>query len=63
MRALAREPGGWVMLAALRDRLAGLAQAQVDGVLVAMNRTKGVRIVPESNQKRLADAARAGTRR
>lgn len=51
--ALAREPGAWVGLADLRDRLDGLDRTRVDVVLVKMNRTKSVRIVPESNQKAL----------
>ena len=50
---LAREPGGWVGLADLRDRLDGLDRGQVDAALVAMNHTKSVRVSPESNQKML----------
>jgi hypothetical protein len=53
--SLTREPGGWVGLADLRDRLLGLERTQVDAVLVAMNRTRPVRIVPESNQVTLSE--------
>lgn len=55
---LARKDGGWVGLAELRERLDGLDRGRVDGVLVAMNRRKGVRVVPESNQKTLTQRDR-----
>lgn len=56
--ALAREPGGLVDLADLRDRLDGLPRVDVDRALVALNRTKAVRIVPESDQKSLTQRDR-----
>jgi hypothetical protein len=52
---LTRQPGDWVGLADLRDRLPGIDRVQVDAVLVAMNRTRPVRIVPESNQVTLSE--------
>jgi hypothetical protein len=51
--ALAREPGDWVGLADLRDRLDGMNRDQVDRVLMTMNRTKGITVAAESNQKAL----------
>jgi hypothetical protein len=56
--ALAGEPDGWVRLADLRDQLDGLDRAEFDKALVALNRTKAVRIVPESDQKALTQRDR-----
>lgn len=56
--SLTREGGGWVGLADLRERLGGIDRTEVDAVLVAMNRTRPVRIVPESNQKALTQRER-----
>jgi hypothetical protein len=51
---LAAQPGGWVKLAPVRQRLGDLPRAEVDAVLVEMSRQQGVAIVPESNQKTLS---------
>ena len=50
---LVRRPGDWANLADLRGLLGGLSKADVDAVLMAMNLTPTVSIVPESNQKML----------
>jgi hypothetical protein len=56
---LATRPGDWVKLADLRQVVGELPRAQVDRVLVQLNRTPEVSIVPESNQKALSDRDRA----
>jgi hypothetical protein len=56
---LAAGPGHWVKLADLRDVLGALDRSEVDRMLVGMNRTPAVSIVPESNQKILTDRDRA----
>jgi hypothetical protein len=56
---LAREPGGWVTLARLRDALGQRHdQATVDQALRQLNREPDVNLVPESNQKTLSGADR-----
>jgi hypothetical protein len=50
---LASQPGDSVPLADLRARLSGLSKSEVDRVLVLMNRTPEVSILPESNQMTL----------
>jgi hypothetical protein len=56
---LAHRPGEWVTLTALRELLGGIPRDQVDAVLVRLNRTPSVTIVPEQNQKSLTEADRA----
>lgn len=56
---LAGRPGSWVRLADLRPLLGEPARAEVDRVLVQMNRAPGVSIVPESDQKTLTERDRA----
>jgi hypothetical protein len=56
---LADGPGRWVKLSDLRGVLSGSPRADVDRVLVEMNRKPDVSIVPESNQKALTDEDRA----
>jgi hypothetical protein len=58
-RTLAREPGGWVGLAALRARLEGVARDEVDAALRRMAGRPGVHVQPESNQQALTGADRA----
>lgn len=55
---LARRPGEWVKLADLRDELGSLPRHAVDAILVALNRTPSVNLVPESNQKMLTKRER-----
>lgn len=51
---LAQQPGGWVPLADLRERLgADIPRREVDAALVRLNRQPGVRVIPEANQKSL----------
>lgn len=57
--ALAPRPGAPIKLAALRSTLGSLPRADVDRVLVQMNRAPDVSIVPESNQKTLTNEDRA----
>ncbi|MEU4781318.1 hypothetical protein [Micromonospora sp. NPDC023633] len=58
-RELAREPGAWVGLADLRERLGGQDRATVDATLRAMVRQDGVRIIPVANTKSLTARDRA----
>lgn len=51
---LRTEPRGWVSLTKLRPLLVGYSKNEVDTVLNRMNRTKGVNIIPESNQSLLS---------
>jgi hypothetical protein len=57
--ALAQKPGDLVMLDALRGELADASRAEVDAILVELNRTPDVQLIPESNQKVLTAAERA----
>ncbi len=56
---LAREPGDWVSLTRVRERLADVARADVDAALESMIELPDVNIVPASNQKALTGADRA----
>ena len=56
---LAPGPGEWVGLADLRDRLADLSRADVDGALMALLDQDGVRIIPVANTKALKPRDRA----
>lgn len=56
---LRKEPRGWVSLTELRPLVAGYSREEVDAALVKMNRTKGVNIIPQSNQKILTSGDRA----
>jgi hypothetical protein len=56
---LAREPGDWVSLTRVRERLADVARADVDATLESMIELPDVNIVPASNQKALTGADRA----
>ncbi|MER6754047.1 hypothetical protein AB0I85_17405 [Micromonospora echinofusca] len=58
-RELAREPGAWVGLADLRERLGGQDRAAVDATLRAMVHQDGVRIIPVANTKSLTARDRA----
>jgi hypothetical protein len=53
-RKLAQRPGEWVSLTRLRPLLPEATRGDVDDTLQRMNRTAGVHIVPESNQKALS---------
>jgi hypothetical protein len=51
--ALAAQPGEWVGLADLRDRVTDLTRADVDAALLALLDGGGVRIIPVANTKAL----------
>ncbi len=53
------EPRGWVGLRTLRERLGGLARADVDVALLRLDLLPGVYLQPESDQKTLTEADRA----
>jgi hypothetical protein len=55
---LAPRPGAWVKLADLRPLVSRVDRAEVDRILVQMNRAPDVSIVPESNQKTLTSRDR-----
>jgi hypothetical protein len=57
--ALAQKPGDFVMLEAIRGELADAPRAEVDTILVELNRAADVNLIPESNQKVLTAAERA----
>lgn len=50
---LAGRPGDWVGLADLREQLADLSRAEVDGALLTLLDQDGVRIIPAANTKAL----------
>ena len=50
---LVSEPGQWLGLADLRDRLSGLDPSTVNDTLRAMAQMKGVRIIPVANSRAL----------
>ena len=52
-RSLVREPGGWVSLADLRDKLAGVPAAAVDAALKQLVRQPDVILIPETDQSSL----------
>lgn len=56
---LAPRAGAYVMLEDLRAGLGGTAQADVDTVLVQLDRAQKIHLVPESNQKVLTAGQRA----
>ncbi|TFV58094.1 hypothetical protein E4P42_13325 [Mycobacterium sp. PS03-16] len=56
---LASRAGGWVGLAALRDELADVGRGALDAALLRLERTPGVSLIPEENQKTLTGADRA----
>lgn len=56
---LATEPGGWVRLSRVRERLADLSRDEVDAALRRLDRRPGVLLDPEVNRKTLSDADRA----
>ncbi|WP_117213374.1 hypothetical protein [Allorhizocola rhizosphaerae] len=58
-RKLRTEPRGWVSLTELRPLITGHSKAKVDAALTKMNRTKGVNLIPQSNQKILTADDRA----
>jgi hypothetical protein len=57
-RALAREPGGWVSLADLRERLRDMPRSELDTTLKAMISRPGVSIIPEADQSSLKERDR-----
>ena len=58
-RDLAREPGNWVGLADLREKMGNLDKTSVDETLRAMVHEDDVRIIPVSNTKALKPRDRA----
>lgn len=58
-RRLRNEPRDFVSLTKLRPMLGGLSKQQVDDTLRRMNSTKGVNLIPQSNQKILTAQDRA----
>ncbi|MEW1589271.1 hypothetical protein AB0283_27935 [Micromonospora vinacea] len=58
-RELATEPGAWVGLADVRDRLADTDRAALDAALRAMVGREDVRIIPVANTKSLTARDRA----
>lgn len=60
-KQLRTESRGWVSLTQLRPLVTGHSKTEVDATLVKMNRTKGVNIIPQSNQKVLTADDRAAT--
>src|SRR5262249_1133506 len=56
---LAKEPGDWVGLAAVRDLLDGTPTDEVDDALRRLVRQPDVDIVPETDQRQLTPADRA----
>ncbi len=55
---MARHPGAWVGLAAIRDCLPVAHRADVDEALLRFSRAHDVNIVPENNQKTLTSRDR-----
>jgi hypothetical protein len=52
---LAARAGGWVDLARLRAELPDVSKRELDDALTQMQRTPGVSLIPEENQKTLTD--------
>jgi hypothetical protein len=52
-RGLAREPGGWVSMADLRDRLGDISSSDIETALKQMIRKPGVMLIPEADQASL----------
>ena len=57
-RALAAEPGEFVRLRELRERLPAILRVDLDSALERMYRTRQVNLVPQENQQVLTDADR-----
>jgi hypothetical protein len=57
-RDLAAEPGEFVKLRQLRDRLSAVARPNLDSALEKMYRAQRVNLVPQANQQALTDADR-----
>ncbi len=55
-----RQPGDYIMLAQLREMLPDVRRDDLDAALTQLNRLPDVHVVPESNQKVLTEAERAG---
>jgi hypothetical protein len=55
---LTTRPGGWVSLTRLRTELADTPRAELDAALQTLNRTPGVSLIPQENQKVLTAADR-----
>lgn len=58
-RRLRDEPRGFVSLTKLRPMLGRLSKQEIDSTLRRMNNTKGVNVIPQSNQKILTAQDRA----
>lgn len=58
---LAKEPGGYVSLADLRDKLPDVPRSQLDAALIEMDRHPGVHVHPVANQGTLTPRERAGS--
>ncbi|MEU9889434.1 hypothetical protein [Sphaerisporangium sp. NPDC051011] len=52
-KELAKEPGAWVGIAAIRSSLSDVPRAEFDEALRLMNRSEDVILAPESNKKEL----------
>jgi hypothetical protein len=57
-QALAAEPGEFVKVRELRDRLSVIARPDLDSALERMYRAQRVNLVPQDNQQALTDADR-----
>lgn len=62
-RALAAQPGEFVRLRELRERLSFIARADVDSALERMYRAQQVNLVPQENQQVLTEADRSSALR
>jgi hypothetical protein len=62
-KELSTEPGGWVGLADLREKLSDLDRQDVDDALLKMLPQEGVRIIPVTNSKALKPRDRAAALR
>jgi hypothetical protein len=56
---LAARAGGWVDLVRLRAELGDVSKRELDDALTQMQRTPGVSLIPEENQKTLTDGDHA----
>lgn len=57
-RALATEPGAFIKLSELRQKLADVPRADTDVALGRMYRAQHINLIPQSNRQRLSDAER-----
>jgi hypothetical protein len=55
-----QQPGDYIMLAQLREMLPDVRRGDLDAALTQLNQLPDVHVVPESNQKVLTEAERAG---